>query len=102
MTLNTEKSKIVRFTKARGREPKKEWHWKGEIIEKVKSMKYLEYIFHKNGNYDFHACSNLRYWTEKFKNSSGSGCFFLIKQSLVCCYMLRRYEVGKQIASLKK
>lgn len=54
MTLSTQKSKIVRFSKSRGREPKEEWYWKGERLEKVKTFKYLGYTFQKNGNHDCH------------------------------------------------
>lgn len=54
MTLSTEKSKIVRFSKSRGREAREEWFWKGEKIEKVKTIKYLGYTFQKNGNHDCH------------------------------------------------
>jgi len=47
--LNPDKIKIVRFRKGGRRKRKKEWRWKGRRIEKVKEIKYLEYVLQKNG-----------------------------------------------------
>lgn len=89
----------MRFTKARWTELKEEWLWKGEIIEKVKSMKYLGYTFHKNGNHDFHSKDvykkvnfvHVQIWESNRENFLNFGMFLFDKT--VCCYMLR-WDMG--------
>lgn len=49
LTVNVDKSKIMRFRKGRGRRKEGEWRWKGERIEEVKKFKYLGYTFQRNG-----------------------------------------------------
>lgn len=44
LTINAEKSRLLRFKKGRGRLKKIVWRWKGKVIEKVKSFKYLGYV----------------------------------------------------------
>lgn len=47
MVLNRDKTKIIRFSQARGREPNKKFYWRETEIEKVKVIKYLGYIFQR-------------------------------------------------------
>nr|XP_034194835.1 uncharacterized protein LOC117611057 [Osmia lignaria] len=54
LQLNREKSKVMRFRKGGGRWKKRDWTWKGKKTEEVKSFKYLEYIFRRNGGNEMH------------------------------------------------
>jgi len=54
LELNTRKTKIVRFRRGGGRMKKRVWRWKGEVIEEVKEIKYLGYVFQKNGGQEAH------------------------------------------------
>lgn len=47
--MNMQISKVVRFRKGEGRERKKVWRWGGRIIREVKEIRYLGYMFKKNG-----------------------------------------------------
>ena len=49
LVVNVGKTKIIRFKRGRGRRRKVDWWWKGEKIEEVKEIKYLGYVFRKNG-----------------------------------------------------
>lgn len=49
MILNTKKTKIIKFSKGRGRAAKEDFEHAGEQIEMVKTIKYLGYTFQKNG-----------------------------------------------------
>lgn len=49
MELNVSKSKVMIFTKRRGRRRKQEWIWKGEKIERVKEFTYLGFRLQENG-----------------------------------------------------
>lgn len=48
LELNTEKTKIMRFRRGGERVGKKDWRWKGKVIEEVKEYKYLGYIMQRN------------------------------------------------------
>lgn len=41
LEVNTERTKIMRFKKESGRMSKRNWRWRGKMIEKVKEFKYL-------------------------------------------------------------
>lgn len=43
LTINAEKSRVLRFKKGGERLKKIVWRWKGKVIE-VKSFKYLGYV----------------------------------------------------------
>ena len=49
-----EKSKIMVFRKAGGREKKRQWKWEEETMEEVKTYKYLGYIMKKNNENEEH------------------------------------------------
>lgn len=41
----------MQFSKARGREKIQNWVWKNKEIERVRKLRYLGQIFHKNENH---------------------------------------------------
>jgi len=47
LVLNTEKMKVIRFGRGRGRRKRIKWWWKGKEIEEVKEVGYLGYRFRK-------------------------------------------------------
>jgi len=49
LELNVGKTKITKFRKEGGRRKKKEWRWKGKMIEEVREFKYLGYALQRNG-----------------------------------------------------
>lgn len=49
LELNAGKSKIMRFRKGGGRERKVVWRWRGKKIEEVREIKYLRFMYRKNG-----------------------------------------------------
>ncbi|XP_071577651.1 uncharacterized protein [Temnothorax nylanderi] len=49
LTLNTGKTKILRFREWKGRISIMNWRWKEKKIEQVKEMKYLGYTQQRNG-----------------------------------------------------
>lgn len=48
LTLNTQKTKIMRFQKGRGRMKRVDWKWKRKMIKEVKEFAYLGYILQRN------------------------------------------------------
>ena len=54
LQLNVEKSKMVVFSKGRGKEKENDWRWKAEKIEQVKEFTYLGYTFQKNNGPEKH------------------------------------------------
>lgn len=54
LEVNTEKTKVMRFRKGRGRQIKRDWKWKGRKIEEVKEYRYLGYMLQKNGGQETH------------------------------------------------
>jgi len=49
LTVNVEKSKVMRFGKGDGRRRKICWRWEGKKVEEVSEFKYLGYDFQRNG-----------------------------------------------------
>ncbi|XP_011883922.1 PREDICTED: golgin subfamily A member 6-like protein 22, partial [Vollenhovia emeryi] len=49
LTLNSGKTKIMRFRAEGGRRKEIDWRWKGERIEEVKEFGYLGYKLQRNG-----------------------------------------------------
>lgn len=49
LELNTGKTRIMRFRKEGGRIRKRDWRWKGKVIEEAKKYKYLGYVIQRNG-----------------------------------------------------
>ncbi|RLU19665.1 hypothetical protein DMN91_008222 [Ooceraea biroi] len=60
LELNSDKTMVVRFRKGRGRMDKRIWRWKGKKTEEVKAIKYLGYVFQRNGNQDAHVRDRVR------------------------------------------
>ncbi|XP_071648497.1 uncharacterized protein [Temnothorax longispinosus] len=54
LTLNIEKTKIMRFRKGGGKKKKYDWRWKGKKLEEVNEFKYLGYTLKKNGGQEAH------------------------------------------------
>lgn len=49
LTLNTRKTKVMRFRKRGGRMKNAEWKWKDERIEEVVEFEYLGYTLQSDG-----------------------------------------------------
>ena len=49
LEVNVGKTKIIRFQKGGKRRKATNWWWKEERIEEVKEVKYLGYVFKRNG-----------------------------------------------------
>lgn len=60
LELNPNKTKIMRFRKGGGMIKKKNWRWKGKIIEEVKQFQYLGYVLQKNGGQEAHVKERVR------------------------------------------
>lgn len=58
--LNSEESKILRFSKGGGRMRKKVWKWKEKDIEEVKEVQYLGYTFQRNGSEEAHVREKIK------------------------------------------
>ncbi|KMQ85710.1 hypothetical protein RF55_15573 [Lasius niger] len=54
LEVNVEKTKVMVFRRGGGRRKSTSWRWKGKVIEEVKEMKYLGYIFQANGRQKRH------------------------------------------------
>lgn len=54
LTVNREKTKVMRFRRGGGRMRKVSWLWKGEKIEEVKEFQYSEYTLQRNGGQEGH------------------------------------------------
>lgn len=60
LEVNVNKKNIMRFRKGRGRLSKRDWRWKGRVIEKVKEHKYLGYALKRNGNQEVHVKDRMK------------------------------------------
>jgi len=60
LELNTRKTKTLRFRKGDGTMKKKVWKWKREVIEEVKEVKYLSYVFQKNEGQEAHIKNRIK------------------------------------------
>lgn len=79
MILNTEESKLVRFSKTRVRMASERRHYRKSKIKEIPGIYMLVYIFHKNGKHDLHikeicrrvntvsTCSDLENRTKEIK-----------------------------------
>jgi len=60
LELNVGKTKIIRFRKGGGRRKRKEWRWKGKVIEEVREFKYLGYVLQTNGGQEAQVKDRIR------------------------------------------
>lgn len=60
LTLNVNKTKIMRFRKGGGRWRKVDWRWRGGRIEEVKEFTYLGYVMQRNGGQEAHIRERVR------------------------------------------
>ena len=54
LKLSVEKSKIMMFKKAGGREKKRQWKWEEKTVEEVKAYKYLGFVMRRNNGNEEH------------------------------------------------
>lgn len=54
LELNTDKTKVMRFRRGKGRMKRRVWRWRGKVIKEVKEYKYLGYTLQRKGGQKTH------------------------------------------------
>lgn len=105
------KTKIMIFSRGKGRRKRVKWMWEGKEIEKMKEIKYLGYVFQSNGRQKGHIKDKVRKVMEimgqvwsigKRKFGKDVGKRIWLFDAFGCGIKLRSRNLGKEREEMEK